>query len=77
MAAAKKYDLILTDYGMPGMNGIEVTEKLKVLHPGTPVVLVTGWDEDELRDHAADFVIQKPLTLARLREVLGSALPAE
>ncbi|MGG5818847.1 ATP-binding protein [Falsiroseomonas sp. HW251] len=38
-------DLVVTDYGMPGMSGIELTEAVRRLRPGLPVILATGYDE--------------------------------
>ena len=37
-------DLILLDYSMPGMNGIETGEVLKAMMPEVPVILFTGDD---------------------------------
>ena len=38
----KKFDLILTDYAMPGMSGIELKPYLKNKHIDIPIVLITG-----------------------------------
>ena len=47
-------DLVLVDYQMPGLNGIETTRALKVRDPTLPVVIVTGYDYDEYRTAAAE-----------------------
>ena len=36
------FDLILTDYQMPGMNGLELASTVHQTSPGTPIVLVTA-----------------------------------
>ncbi|MCA9154303.1 MAG: response regulator, partial [Planctomycetales bacterium] len=41
----RKYDLVITDLGMPGMDGRRVTHAIKQLKPETPVFLVSGWSE--------------------------------
>lgn len=38
-----RFDLIITDFGMPGMNGEEVAQQVKSISKDTPVVLLSGW----------------------------------
>jgi DNA-binding NtrC family response regulator len=37
------FDVIVTDYRMEGMNGVELAQKVHEKHPETPVILVTGY----------------------------------
>ena len=37
-----EFDLVVTDYKMPKMNGAEVIARIQVARPGTPVVLMSG-----------------------------------
>ena len=39
---AEVFDLVVTDYRMPGMNGAELICALRELRPSTPIVLVSG-----------------------------------
>jgi CheY-like chemotaxis protein len=39
---AELFDLVITDYRMPGMNGSELIPKLREVRPSTPIVLVSG-----------------------------------
>src|SRR5215211_3243946 len=39
-------DVVATDIGLPGLDGLEVARRAKALAPGTPVVLLTMHDED-------------------------------
>ena len=60
-----EYDAIVSDIKMPGMDGITLIEKLQVLCPETPTLLITGHGERDLairalRVGAYDF-IQKPI----------------
>lgn len=41
---ANYFDLVMTDYSMPDMNGVELTMSLKRLLPDMPVILCTGAD---------------------------------
>ncbi|WP_245310753.1 MHYT domain-containing protein [Bradyrhizobium valentinum] len=40
-----KIDIVVTDYAMPGMNGLQLAEVVAAERPGTPVVLCTGYAE--------------------------------
>lgn len=41
-------DIVLMDFNMPGIDGIETTEKLKHLFPDVKILMLTGYDELEL-----------------------------
>ena len=60
------YDLVFTDIKMPGMNGLEVAERVRASQPWLPVVIVTGYGTDayEARAKAAGVsgFLHKPLS---------------
>ena len=72
--------LLMTDYNMPGMNGVELTQRVKVTSPTTTVVLITAYATAELerrgREAGADYFVPKPFSFdqvkAIVRKVLGS-----
>jgi PAS domain S-box-containing protein len=75
----EKFDLVITDLGMPYVDGRKVAAAIKEMSPSTPVVLLTGWGqrlvaEGEVPPHV-DKVLNKPPKLRELRETLA-ALPA-
>ena len=45
--AAEKFDLMILDIGLPGMDGLELAETVKARRPWTPVVIVTGFVVDD------------------------------
>jgi len=73
-----KYDLILCDIKMPKMDGIEVLDRVMLLSPDTPVVMISGHGNietavDALKNGAYDY-ISKPLDLNRLLVSVRNAL---
>jgi CheY-like chemotaxis protein len=66
----KHHDLVVTDLVMPGIKGSEVARAVKQFSPGTPVIMVTGWDieayESEIRNASVDRVIRKPFKLSAI-----------
>lgn len=76
LEGGEAFDLVITDLGMPYLDGIEVSRQIKEMSPTTPVVLLSGWGnrlqgEREIPPEI-DRVISKPPTLAQLAEVIES-----
>jgi CheY-like chemotaxis protein len=59
-----KFDMVLTDLGMPEMSGWEVCRAIKKINPHLPVGMITGWgagiDQPQMEENRLDFVISKP-----------------
>lgn len=75
LLAGIPFDVVITDLGMPGMDGRTVAEEAKRIRPGIPVILMTGWAE-ELLDAGSpipgvDRIIGKPLTIEQLATALA------
>jgi len=78
--AVQAFDLVLTDFDMPGVNGVEFARRLAAGHPGLPVVMVSG------RLHAGEIapdlppnilrVLAKPYSQGALSQVLREILGA-
>jgi PAS domain S-box-containing protein len=70
------FDLVLTDLGMPYVDGRRVASAVKAESPSTPVVLLTGWGrrmvaERDVPPHV-DRVLSKPPDASELRDVVAS-----
>ena len=75
---AASFDVVLCDIKMPGMDGIEVLEKLQEVTPDTPVVMISGHGNidtavESIKKGAFDY-IEKPLDLNRLLITIRNAM---
>jgi CheY-like chemotaxis protein len=76
--AARSFDLVLTDYNMPVMTGVELARRMKMLRPSIPVCLVTaiaGGAHAEAFE-AFDGLLEKPFRKPQLRSLVETALSA-
>jgi CheY-like chemotaxis protein len=78
LAAAGRYDLVLTDLGMPDMSGWEVASRIRARLPGVPVVLVTGWGttltQNEIDRSGVAAVVHKPFEIREVVETTHRVL---
>ncbi len=70
-AAPESFDLVVLDLTMPLIDGVEVFRQIRALRPGTRVLLVSGYNEQEavarFTGHGLAGFLQKPFTLPTLR----------
>ncbi len=68
------YDIVVTDLGMPDIDGHQVARAIKAESPGTPVILMTGsgstLNEDGKTASAVDAVVGKPPRMQELNDLL-------
>lgn len=71
----KQYDLVITDYRMPKMNGLELTQWIKSSHPSIPVLIITssGPVQSFLNSGAAGFFI-KPFNISKFINFIKTIL---
>ena len=69
-------DVLITDIGMPGMDGFELRERMKKAHPDLPVFLITGRHEiaDQDRAQRIGGFFRKPFDAMALLAAIGDAL---
>jgi signal transduction histidine kinase len=68
------YDIVITDLSMPYMDGKTVAEKIKTQSPGTPVIMMTGWEDglDANPIKNIDYYLKKPISINDLEKGLQS-----
>jgi two-component system cell cycle response regulator CpdR len=75
-----RFDLLLTDIRMPGMDGIALALAAARDHPELMILLMTGYADQRERAHGLDAlihdVIAKPFSLGDIRKAVAEALVA-
>lgn len=78
MFKGRQYNLVISDYKMPGMNGEQLLEKIKTIAPEVPFVLLTAYGTIELAVNAmrkgAYTYLTKPVSLNLLESVVRDIL---
>ena len=72
-------DLVLLDFAMPGMNGAQLAREARALHPGLPIVFVTGFAESDQLEGALGgdvAVLKKPFGVEELTAVIAAHVGA-
>jgi signal transduction histidine kinase/CheY-like chemotaxis protein len=68
-------DLVLLDFAMPGMSGVEVARQIQLKLPAIPILFVTGYaDKSALRDVGEERIIKKPFIGDELANKVNAAL---
>lgn len=74
----RKIDLLVTDYLLPGMTGIEFMHKMRARNPDVHVVLITGMTDrkarEEMLNAGAAAIFDKPIPLADFLDVVERSL---
>ncbi len=75
----EKFDLIIVDYKMPKMDGLELMRRIRKIHPKTPIFILTAFISNELVEEATKEGATKILSkfiwpdeiLQNIKEVIG------
>ena len=82
---AGEADCFVIDYKMPAMTGIDLASRLRNRHADTPIILITGYPDENILEKAAAagirHVLLKPhieeSLITRLRGAIQEGLPAQ
>jgi FixJ family two-component response regulator len=67
-------DCFVIDYKMPAMSGIDLANRLRNRHVGTPIILITGYPDESIKAKAAAAGIRHVLLKPHLEESLVSRI---
>lgn len=72
------FDLVITDYKMPGMNGLTLAQHIRQARPQARIIMLTAYGSDGLTRQAGEvgiqYVLIKPIKLSELRGLVGQLL---
>jgi CheY-like chemotaxis protein len=67
-------DCFVIDYKMPAMSGIDLANRLRNRHADTPIILITGYPDENIQEKAAAAGIRHVLLKPHLEESLVSRI---
>jgi PAS domain S-box-containing protein len=76
----QRWDMVITDLGMPGMSGLDLAAELLRIRPGLPLMLTSGYvrieDAERARMIGAEDIVLKPNTIEEMGPLILSRLEA-
>lgn len=77
-AALHNYDLIIMDINMPVMNGIEATRNIRRNDPNIPIIALTAYDEEDIKESSfnagVNYFLAKPCRREELFSIVSKFL---
>ncbi len=74
----RAFDLMITDLGMPGMSGLELSGVVHRQYPDIPIAMITGWgtqlSEDEILNKGIRVILSKPFHLKDVKSLIGDLI---
>jgi DNA-binding NtrC family response regulator len=72
------YDVVISDYRLPGMNGLKFLQKVQVAQPDTPIILLTAFKDRNIISEAQQIrvhdLIYKPISAKNLETSISTSL---
>jgi two-component system cell cycle sensor histidine kinase/response regulator CckA len=76
-----RFDLVITDFTMPNMTGMELAKKLLKLRSDVPIILCTGYsdqiNEDKAKGNGIRAFVMKPVVLSEIASIIRKVLDKE
>ncbi len=77
----RPFDLVITDIGLPNINGVELTEVFRTLSLDTPVIWITAYDCHRFHSDVSRLNVfccmDKPLEIGKIRQTAREALASQ
>jgi CheY-like chemotaxis protein len=74
LLAKSSPDLVIVDYAMPGLTGVEMVRELRLKRPDLPILFVSGHAETAAMEEVVDeniSVLRKPFQISKLQEIMS------
>ena len=66
--------IVITDLEMPAMNGLEMVQRIREMEESVPIIITTGYDDEEHRCDLADRTLIKPIIFGKLLETIEDCI---
>jgi two-component system chemotaxis response regulator CheY len=80
-AGMQKFDLVISDWNMPEMTGLQLLKAVRIKWPAMPFIMLTGRVSPEFvvqaRDHGVDAYVGKPFSPAQLAQKIHAVMTAK
>jgi CheY-like chemotaxis protein len=80
-AAPTEFEIVVTDYNMPGLSGLDVAKQIREIRADLPVVVTSGFIDEELHDQAdlvgVSALLPKPFSAKQFCELVQQLLTTE
>jgi CheY-like chemotaxis protein len=70
------FDLVISDYQMPGLDGLELIARCRQQHPQLPFILISGAEPENAGRHEDLYFLKKPFRMADLASLVRFILGA-
>jgi len=74
----KPFDLVVTDFRMPGLTGLDILPEIKRLQPAAFVMVITAFGSEDLQrrslEEGADAYVEKPIRFHKLKILIAELL---
>jgi CheY-like chemotaxis protein len=75
MALLERFDLVISDYSMPKLNGRSLLNQCRARFPKLPFIIISGSFRDGIEGLEGVFFLRKPFRLEHLRELIQRIMP--
>ncbi len=72
------FDVIISDYWLPGMNGLNFLDTVKVKHPEVAMMMISGYEDEDIESKAfkigVDSYLKKPVSTQKFFKTLNQLI---